>query len=430
VFAETIQTAVMRRENARILSLRASSDITLPPPRAGSGYMLYVHVPFCERLCPYCSFNRYPFREELARRYFKSLRSEMFMVADMGYDFSSVYFGGGTPTILIDELCRTIDLARELFSIKEVSTETNPNHLIPEIIDPLVDRVQRFSVGVQSFDDSLLKQMERYDKYGSGEEILERLKWATGRFHSMNVDMIFNFPSQTAEMLMRDVRMLEESGTNQTTFYPLMTSKVVRRSLAQTVGKVSYRREYDFYRLLDRELASTFQPATAWTYSRTGGGMIDEYIVDYEEYVGIGSGAFSYLDGAIWVNTFSLDEYDRRIAEGHTSVTAYRKFDAHDRMRYRFMMGIFGLELDKIAFEKDFGVPIEEGLKAETMFMRASGAYDRDDEVIKLTPKGRYLSVAMMREFFAGVNNFRDEARAALPPKERELLFGGTECKR
>jgi coproporphyrinogen III oxidase-like Fe-S oxidoreductase len=174
----------------------------LPGPVAGRPYMLYAHIPFCERLCPYCSFNRFPFRDETARRYFKNLRDEMRMVAALGYDFPALYIGGGTPTILIDELVQTIDLARELFDIKEVSTETNPNHLIPEILEPLKDRVQRFSVGVQSFDDGLLKQMDRYDKYGSGAEILERIQSINGFFHSLNVDMIFNFPSQTETHLL------------------------------------------------------------------------------------------------------------------------------------------------------------------------------------------------------------------------------------
>lgn len=115
----------------------------LPGPVEGRPYMLYAHVPFCERLCPYCSFNRFPFSEDPARRYFKNLRAEMRMIAEKGYDFPALYIGGGTPTILVDELCETIDLARELFNIKEVSTETNPNHLIPEILEPLKDRVQR-----------------------------------------------------------------------------------------------------------------------------------------------------------------------------------------------------------------------------------------------------------------------------------------------
>ena len=131
----------------------------LPDPVPGRPYTLYVHVPFCERLCPYCSFNRFPYREQRARDYFQALRQEMRMLAAQGYDFESVYVGGGTPTVDIDELCETIDLARDLFHVKEVNSETNPNHLIPEYLDKLHGRIQRLSVGVQSFDDGLLRQI-------------------------------------------------------------------------------------------------------------------------------------------------------------------------------------------------------------------------------------------------------------------------------
>ncbi len=427
MLAERLLTPVVHTLNKRYLALEHFGGEALPGPRPGSKYLLYVHIPFCQRLCPYCSFNRFPFSEERAVPYFTRLRQEMRMVADLGYDFDSMYVGGGTPTIMLDELCATIDLARELFSIREVSSETNPNHLLPEYVEALSSRVQRFSVGVQSFDDSLLRQMDRYDKYGSGEQIVSRLHDIQGAFHSMNVDMIFNFPSQTSEMLARDVELLRESGCNQTTFYPLMASPAVNRQLSRTVGRVDYAREARFYAQLSEGLThdGMFEHTTAWTFSRTAGGMIDEYIVDYEQYVGIGSGAFSYLDGALYVNTFSLRDYGRLVGGGRMSVSAHRTFAPHERMRYRFLMQLFGLRLDKRDFERDFGVSIERGLAMEIAYMRAVGAFDRDDdEELTLTPRGRYLMVAMMREFFVGVNQVRDQARAALTAEERELLFG------
>ena len=143
----------------------------------GHGYVLYAHVPFCERLCTYCSFNRFLYKEDWAREYFRHLRAEMHLVAGLGYDFASLYIGGGTPTILLDELAETIDLAKALFpGILEVSAETSPNHLSDEMVEILDGRVQRLSCGVQSFDDRLLRQMDRYGKYGTGEEVFERLK--------------------------------------------------------------------------------------------------------------------------------------------------------------------------------------------------------------------------------------------------------------
>ncbi len=85
-------------------------------PEARAALHALYAVPFCERLCPYCSFNRFPFKEERAKPYFANMRKEMMMLKDLGYDFESVYIGGGTPTIMIDELCETIDMARENFN--------------------------------------------------------------------------------------------------------------------------------------------------------------------------------------------------------------------------------------------------------------------------------------------------------------------------
>ena len=439
MLSERLLTKVVRACTNRYLNLRPTEETHVPAPEPGQRYMLYAHVPFCERLCPYCSFNRFPFAEDRAKPYFANLRREMLMLKDLGYDFESLYIGGGTPTIMIDELCETIDLARDTFSIKEVSSETNPNHLIPSYLDKLEGRVQRLSVGVQSFDDGLLKQMDRYDKYGCGQEIMERIQEAAPRFVSMNVDMIFNFPAQTEDILINDIERVIESGASQTTFYPLMASPSVERSLARTVGKVDYAREQRFYEIISELLTGEpyhlFEHGSCWTFNRrddaigaTADGdhkMIDEYVVDYEEYPAIGSGGITYLGSNLYVNTFSVRDYNAAIEAGRMSISGKTTFTLKDRMRYRFMMQLFGLRLDKRQFKEDFGCPVEVGLPAEMAFMRACGAFDRDDEEeLTLTAKGRYLMVVMMRQFFIGVNKLRDQARAALTGEERELIFG------
>ena len=438
MLSERMLTSAVRMCASRFMKIDPCPDARIPGPKPGQPYMLYIHIPFCERLCPYCSFNRFPFSEDYALPYFANLRREMMMLKELGYDFDSVYIGGGTPTIVLDELCDIIDMAKSEFSIKEVSCETNPNHLIPEYLERLQGRVDRMSVGVQSFDDGLLKQMDRYDKYGSGESTLEAIKVAAPYFKSLNVDMIFNFPAQTEEILRRDLEMVLESGTSQTTFYPLMASPSVEKSLAATVGKVDYNRERHFYEIICDTLAgggdSPFIHGSAWTFNKRpegnlsdarGGQMIDEYIVDYEEYPAIGSGGMTYLGDTQYVNTFSVREYNEAIQANRMSVMGKTTFSKHNRMRYRFMMQLFGLRLDKKQWKRDFGCSVAQGLPAEYAFMKMSGAFDiDDDEQITLTPKGRYLMVVMMRQFFIGVNNLRDQARAALPEDERDLLFG------
>ena len=324
MLSERLLTSVVRECTKNYLRLEPTQERRVPGPKPGQKYMLYMHVPFCERLCPYCSFNRFPFAEDRARPYFANMRKEMLMLKDLGYDFESLYVGGGTPTIMIDELCDTIDLARETFSIGEVSSETNPNHLIPSYLDKLQGRVQRLSVGVQSFDDDLLKQMDRYEKYGSGDVILERIAEAEPYFDSLNVDMIFNFPSQTEDVLMADLEKIALSGCRQTTFSPLYVSSATTRKMAATLGAMDYDREYRYYQILDGVLAGgddpLFDRTTLWTFTRpdkegkpADAPQIDEYQVNYDEYPAIGSGSITHLNGCLYVNNFR----HQRLQRGH-----------------------------------------------------------------------------------------------------------------
>ena len=434
MLAEKMLSSVVSLLGGKYFKLDPTPGVTLPDPNPKQHYMLYMHVPFCEVLCPYCSFNRFPFERDRALKYFDSMREEMRRLADRGYTFEEVYVGGGTPTVMMDQLAQTIGLARELFpSIRDVSSETNPNHLVPGYLEDLSSLVQRLSVGVQSFDDDMLKRMARYNKYGSSQVIFERIRSVAEAklFKSLNVDMIFNFPGQTPEMVAHDIEMVKASGANQTTFYPLMVSPASRASIEKTVGHVDYKNEERFYHQIYDGFCGgdnpEFRPSSCYTFSREEGQMIDEYVVNYEEYPAIGSGGISYLDGSLYINTFSLRDYSDRIAQGGLSTLAQTKFPKRDWMRYRFMMNLFDLSIDKRAWHERFGCSVAQGLPVEYAFMKMNGAFDRDDdEMLTLTPRGRYLMVVMMRQFFIGVNSLRDQARAALPGDEHALIFG--EC--
>jgi len=425
MLSEKILTPLLRFVTRDAFQLEETGRIRFPGPKPGRQYMLYIHVPFCEILCPYCSFNRFAYKEQIARAYFASLREELRMTASLGYTFRSLYFGGGTPTILLDELITTIDLAKELFGIEDISCETNPNQLEPALAEKLDGRVQRMSVGVQSFDKEILHKVSRLERFGDGEQILKRIHSVAGMFQSLNVDIIFNFPGQTRDVLLNDIECAGESGASQITFYPLMSPRSVVKSLKQTVGVVTYNHEYEDYRLILEKMAAKFEQSTGWAFSRRNGGLIDEYIVDTEEYVGLGSGAFSYLDGTIYVNTFSLKNYAEAIQDGRRPVMGSKSYSRHNQMRYHFLMDLFGLGLDRKQFRDRFGVPVELGLPMELAYFRVNGALDfSNPATISLTTKGKYLFVVMMREFFIGINEFRDQARQSLTPED------GTEASR
>jgi coproporphyrinogen III oxidase-like Fe-S oxidoreductase len=370
-----------------------------------------MHIPFCEELCPYCSFHRIAFTEPLTRRYFKALRREIKIYHEKGYKFKGIYVGGGTPTVLIDELAETLHLAREIFPIQAISVETNPNHLTSGNIEVLHQSgVQRLSVGVQTFNDDLLKKIGRYEKYGSGEEIATKLKNTQGCFDTLNADMIFNFPGQTSQMLDEDLDILLNLNMDQTTFYPLMVSSITQETMGKTIGAVDFRGEQKLYELIVRRLENNYDFSSAWCFSRKKA-LIDEYVVDYDEYAGLGSGAIGYMHGTCYSNTFDIAEYIASLEKNRLPLKASRSFDLHDQMSYDFMMKLFSTKLDITAMQEKYNGNFLKTMWKEIAAFEIVRAFRYFPPYLHLTPRGHYLWVIMMREFFIAVNNFREYCR-------------------
>ena len=373
---------------------------------------LYLHVPFCEVLCPYCSFHRVRYEEGKARQYFSALRREVRRYHERGYVFNGVYVGGGTPTVLPEELGATLALVRELNpALREASVETNPKDLRDGVLKMLeAAGISRLSVGVQTFDDRLLREMVRLEKYGGRAEILDRLAAAAGRFPTLNVDMIWNLPHQTAAMLEADIDTVLGSPANQASFYPLMSAPSTARKMARTLGSPGHRHLRDFYRRIVTRLAPEFLPTSAWCFTRGNKG-IDEYIVDADNYVGLGSGAFSYVDGTLYATTFSLDAYVERIERGLTGVISERRLGVRQRMRYELLVRLFSLRLEKEWVRARYGLRFERTLGPELLGLKLLRAVVEDEHGWTLTQRGMFLWVRMMSTFFESVDAFREQMR-------------------
>jgi menaquinone C8-methyltransferase len=400
----------------RAVQFRKGDVPEFPAQAANTSRLLYVHIPFCERLCPYCSFNRTVFNEDLSRAYWQALRKEISLYKSCGYNFSGVYVGGGTPTIQMDELEETLANIRNSFDIGEISVETNPNHLDDQRIEVLQrSGVNRLSVGVQSFDSGLLKAMDRLDKYGIGAEILKKLKYVSGKFDTLNADMIFNFAAQTPEILDRDLDTLLESGVDQITYYPLMTSDSTRQLMEKNIGRVDYGREESYYKQIVRRLVPPYRFSSVWCFSRKEAmrkkAVVDEYIISYDEYVGAGSGSFGYLNGVCYANTFNIEEYITMLNRGDLPLMASRRFGTGDRILYDLLMMLFGLNLNLDAFRSKYGGVAWKHLWLPFLALRLLGAIGNRMGEYYVTDRGRYFALIMMREFFIGVNNFRDFCR-------------------
>ncbi len=428
MLTEAILTGRVRRHIRRALALTPDAG---PPPAAppapedAEPRLLYLHVPFCEELCPYCSFNRSRLDRGVALRYFRALETEIRLYREMGFLFDALYIGGGTPTILPDELESAVDRVKSFWPIRSISLETNPNHLTPERVRALRSLgVRRLSVGIQSFDDGVLERIGRYGKYGSGRELRKRLSGLTGVFETLNVDMIFNFPFQTEAMLRRDLEILRQLRVDQVTFYPLMAGGEIRRQLARW-GKPGAGRERRYYRKIRSALLGEYRPSSAWCFSRrdgTGGGrgLIDEYIVERREYAGLGSGSFGYVRGTVFANTFDVHRYIELLERGRLPVVLARKFSERDRIVYDCLMRLFGGRLLLEDLNRRYGRDILTVIRPELLLLRLIGAVrlrgagPGGAPVVELTERGSYFWVAFMREFFTGVTTLREACRAAI----------------
>jgi coproporphyrinogen III oxidase-like Fe-S oxidoreductase len=402
---------ILRHEYGAAMRFAEDDNAEVMPTAPAGACQLYVHVPFCEVLCPFCSFHRVRYQESKSHRYFQALRREIRLYHDAGFRFGDVYVGGGTPTVNADELLETLELVKSLSPVRSVSIETNPNHLDLQSLERYrAAGVTRLSVGVQSFDDGLLAGMDRLEKYGSGELIERRIAAVQGLFPTLNVDMIFNLPGQTLAMLNRDLSILRKLRVDQISFYPLMTAPTARYKMERSMGHSDPALRHAMYERILDGLLDEYHPASAWCFSRNQG-MFDEYIIDQDDYVGVGSGAFSYVGGAMYSTTFSLNHYCRRVEGGQSGITQRRPVGIKERMRYDYLVRLFGGELRRDYITRRYGRAFDLRMAPELLAMRLLGATRHDADAIRLTRRGMYCWVLMMAEFFNSVNHVREQMR-------------------
>ena len=408
MFIDKCLTFYTARLTRRYLTSEEYSQGSPPKPDKDSSYLLYMHIPFCEELCPYCSFVRFKFEPSLASRYFDALEKEIEIYHGLGYRFDSIYIGGGTPTIMPGRLARIIEFVKKNWQIKQLSVETNPNHLTPEILRILRDiGTNRLSVGVQSFNTEILESIQRFEKYGAGQEIKEKLSSVVGMFDTLNVDMIFNFPNQTEQMLAEDIKIIKEIKADQVTYYPLMVSNSRKKEMAKRCGKTNGEQKRRLYQLITGQLADTYNQESVWCFSNKKG-VIDEYIVNHDEYVGLGPGSWGYINGTMYSNTFSIQQYVKMIQEKRSPITARRNFSHLERMRYYFLLELLNGTMSVSDIKEKYGNCFWFYLCRELLFFFVIRAITFRGDNIVLTPRGRYYWVILMRTLFTIVGDYRD----------------------
>ena len=241
MFKERIKThhSAMGDGRKNMLGMATAGEILrIENPADKKNATIYIHVPFCNKICSFCNMRRS--LQKPAENYADLVVNEIKAYAEFEYikstTFDAVYFGGGTPTTLPTEsLCAILKALKENFKFTEnaeFTIETTVTELTEEKMDKIIAcGVNRFSVGVQTFDDEGRKKMGRI---GSGEKAYERLKQLKSyKGVIVSMDLIYNYPEQTMESLNADLDKIIELDLDGFSMYSLINMKEATIDKAQ-----------------------------------------------------------------------------------------------------------------------------------------------------------------------------------------------------
>ncbi len=320
---------------------------------------LYVHIPYClEPVCRFCCFVRYPLRSDSDLiSYARALVNEIDWYSSNLENASvgSIYFGGGTPTVNISLLGELIDVLRSYFGMVPITVESNPRTLINGGLDQLkLLKINRLSIGIQSFQDWKLKRMGRYSL--PIEENKKIIREALGKFDTVNIDLVWGIPGENERSVIYDVVTAFNLGVDQATFYPIMPPPMKSKVMPDYVS-LPISRELKLYRtLLSTVLSYDYRPDTPWCMSKMSNSqqLIDEYITEYYDFIGIGVSSIGKIRDYVYVDTFSPEKYVKMIKKRGYSVSRSMKLNKIDSDLFDIDSSLFGLNIRKPISIKSF----------------------------------------------------------------------------
>ena len=299
-----------------------------PPPIERTS--LYLHVPFCRHCCPYCPYTKVPYREALVEPYTRAAIAEVDWWANAigPTEITSIYIGGGTPTLALDGVARVLARVRERFRLTgDICIETNPADVDGETVQRLQDMgVTLVSLGVESFQPENLATIGRDYAPIVAERALALL--AQSGFASVNADLMFALPRQAVADVTADLARAEQLGADQLTTYPLFTfpyTSVGKYLRLTAVRMPNLRMRRAHYRAISRWCAEHgFERVSVWGFKR---GAAPRYSsVTRDGYIGIGPGAGSHLPDGFVLNTFDFNSWIQAICGGRPAIALRMPF--------------------------------------------------------------------------------------------------------
>ncbi|WP_294194213.1 radical SAM family heme chaperone HemW [uncultured Cloacibacillus sp.] len=369
--------------------------------RAASCRSLYVHVPFCERKCNYCAFESAPPRAGDFELYLASLRKELALRrAELGrLTLGTCYIGGGTPTALPplawDALIETLEEYFDFAPEAEVTVEANPNSLRAEHLLAWREwRVTRVSVGVQSFDGAELEMMGRLHGAAQAHEALSA---ALAAGFAVNADFIFGLPHQSLENWARTLREAVRCGLSHISLYQLsleegtpwenLPREVLPDGYAQYRWAQWYlpRHGYEQYEIANFARAGR-ESRHNLNYWREG------------EYLGIGPGAASYINGARMKNSGLLHEYAAALDAGRLPIRESERLDAEARGREAAVLALrTAAGIERAEFAREYGAAALSRVE-RIMGGFPKNLYESDERGIRLTKSGMRVANLIWEE--------------------------------
>lgn len=374
---------------------------------------IYVHVPFCDGKCIYCGFFSELYDASTARRYLKALGDELDLLSGGGkYSPETVYFGGGTPSILcedvLEELLNTVLLRVDTKNLLEWTIEANPGTLSPEKLRLLrMAGVNRISIGVQSFDDHILKRIGR--RHGSADVAHTVMAAREAGIENIGLDLIACLPGVDDRLWARTLEETVSLDPCHVSVYALTVEKGTKLELLVNSGNVSVAGDDYVLRMIaltESILCSGgFERYEISNFCRRGCECLHNLSFwEGEDYLGFGPSASSRDGVSRWTNNPDIGDYVSCLLAGrrpgHEAETLSKESDAAERFIFSFRLG---KGVDLAAFCRKYNVGSGQAEKWEKVLLSLAknNVVEQDGRRWRLTSGGRAVADYVAGELLA-----------------------------